>query len=80
LLGLKETLQSYAATGATMSNLSKGKFMALNVLCPPKEIREKFHTVASPMFEQIKNLQYKNANLRQTRDLLLPRLVSGEVA
>jgi len=79
LLGLKETLQSYAATGATMANLSKGKFMAMNVPYPPKELREKFHSVASPMFEQIKTLQYKNANLRRTRDLLLPRLVSGEV-
>jgi type I restriction enzyme, S subunit len=27
----------------------------------------------------IVNLQRKNANLRQTRDLLLPRLISGEL-
>jgi type I restriction enzyme S subunit len=80
LLGLKETIQSYAATGATMANLSKGKFMALTVICPPKELREKFHLVTSPMFEQIKSLQYRNANLRRTRDLLLPRLVSGEIS
>ncbi|MFN8399848.1 MAG: restriction endonuclease subunit S [Anaerolineales bacterium] len=79
LLGLKEILQRYAAVGATMANLSKGKFMSVNVQCPPKELREKFHAAASPMFEQIKNLQYKNAKLRQTRDLLLPRLVSGEI-
>jgi hypothetical protein len=31
------------------------------------------------VFQQIHNLQAKNANLRRTRDLLLPRLVSGEV-
>ncbi len=31
------------------------------------------------MFKQIKNLRLENANLRRTRDLLLPRLISGEV-
>lgn len=79
LMGLKETLQNYAAVGATMANLSKGKFMSVNVQCPPKELREKFHLATSTMFEQIKNFQYKNANLRQTRDLLLTRLVNGEI-
>jgi hypothetical protein len=29
--------------------------------------------------KQIENLQSKNANLRRTRDLLLPRLISGAV-
>jgi type I restriction enzyme S subunit len=79
LLGLRETILQYAATGATMANLSKGKFTALRVLRPAKAIVGKFHQVAFPMFEQIKNLQYKSLNLRQTRDLLLPRLISGEL-
>ncbi len=39
----------------------------------------RFHEATHPMFEQIKALQLKNANLRRTRDLLLPRLVGGEV-
>jgi type I restriction enzyme S subunit len=30
-------------------------------------------------FKQTKNLNEKNTNLRQTRDLLLPRLISGEI-
>ena len=32
-----------------------------------------------PMFEQTWTLSKHNANLRRTRDLLLPRLVAGEV-
>ena len=32
------------------------------------------------MFRLIQNLCLKNANLRATRDLLLPKLVSGEVS
>jgi type I restriction enzyme S subunit len=31
------------------------------------------------MFDEIKKLSEKNQNLRQTRDLLLPKLISGEV-
>ena len=31
------------------------------------------------MFEEIRSLQLKNANVRRTRDLLLPKLISGEV-
>ena len=31
------------------------------------------------MFNQIRNLQIKIENLRHTRDLLLPKLISGEI-
>jgi type I restriction enzyme, S subunit len=32
------------------------------------------------MFDCIRNLQQRNANLVETRDLLLPKLISGEVS
>lgn len=46
---------------------------------PDFETLSKFSEVVSPMFHNIHLLSEKNANLRRTRDLLLPRLVSGEV-
>jgi len=79
ILELKETIQLYGSTGATMSNLSKGKFMVLKVIKPSDELLAMYHTAASPMFELIENLQLKNLNLQTTRDLLLPRLISGQV-
>jgi type I restriction enzyme S subunit len=36
-----------------------------------------FNAVAEPMLCLIRNLQKKNHTLRRTRDLLLPKLVSG---
>ncbi|WP_333414386.1 hypothetical protein [Microcoleus sp. w2-18aC4] len=36
-------------------------------------------TQATPLFFQVQNLLLKNANLRQTHDLLLPKLISGEL-
>lgn len=37
-----------------------------------------FHAVVGPMLDLCETLKRKNANLRTTRDLLLPKLISGE--
>ena len=39
-----------------------------------------FAEVTVPQAELIALLQRQNANLRQTRDLLLPRLLSGQLS
>jgi type I restriction enzyme, S subunit len=79
IVGLRDLMINYASTGATMANLSKGKFESLNVTIPDVSVLSRFHDFTFPMFEEIKTLLLRNSNLRQTRDLLLPRLVSGEV-
>jgi type I restriction enzyme S subunit len=79
LVRMRETIRQHGSTGATMINLSKGKFEALRTVYPDGETLSAFHNVVHPDFELVKNLQIKNINLRQTRDLLLPRLVSGEL-
>jgi type I restriction enzyme S subunit len=38
-----------------------------------------FHKIVNPIFEKILNLQLQNQNLKKTRDLLIPRLVSGKL-
>jgi type I restriction enzyme S subunit len=47
---------------------------------PDKETLAQFERTVRPMFEMVQTLVERNATLRRTRDLLLPRLVSGEVA
>ena len=39
----------------------------------------KFEAMVRPMFKLIQSLAMKNTNLRTTRDLLLPKLISGEL-
>jgi type I restriction enzyme, S subunit len=56
-----------------------GCFDTYLVAKPKKKLLNKFAKIVSPMFDVIHTLAKKNANLRATRDLLLPRLVSGEV-
>jgi type I restriction enzyme S subunit len=47
---------------------------------PPVQIQREFSNVVKPLLDQKELLQMANANLRQTRDLLLPRLISGEIS
>jgi len=79
LVGLRETINLYGANGATMVNLNKSKFEGLKIVYGDSSTVDHYHAVASPIFQEILVLQKKNANLRTTRDLLLPKLISGEL-
>ena len=76
---LKPTIEMFGATGATMTNLSKGKFEKIKIICPSKELVYKYNQITSPMLEEIKELQKQNLNLVKQRDLLLPRLMNGKL-
>ena len=79
LQDLKPTMEAIGG-GATMNNVNKSKFESLDVLLPSESLLQNFDEVANPMFEQILNLLTQNQKLKQARDLLLPRLMSGEIA
>lgn len=46
---------------------------------PEAAILDHFQMIVRPQFELIHSLSLRNETLRRTRDLLLPRLISGEV-
>jgi type I restriction enzyme, S subunit len=46
----------------------------------PKNLFELFFDFVKPAFDQIENLTISNARLAKARDLLLPKLMNGEVA
>ncbi|WP_374489501.1 restriction endonuclease subunit S [Zoogloea sp.] len=54
-------------------------FEKFRVFIPPAPLLNQFSEIARPNFEQIKNLHAQNQKLRTARDLLLPRLMSGEI-
>jgi type I restriction enzyme S subunit len=49
------------------------------VVVPTKEIAARFDKFVAPLREQMRSLTQENAILRRTRDLLLPKLISGEL-
>lgn len=50
------------------------------VQVPSKEIQQEFDRIIQPMFDEVQILGAKNQLLQQTRDLLLPRLISGKLS
>ena len=68
------------ASGATFKEISRGVFKTIEFLHPSPALVRRFELHVEPMAEQILELQRQATNLRRTRDLLLPRLLSGQVA
>ena len=67
------------SVGATFAELTKGTFKKIPVLTPPQAVMDAFAETEAPLFKQIENLMRQNAHLTRTRDLLLPRLISGKL-
>lgn len=67
------------ASGSTFKELSKGKFRELKIIFPSELILQEFSNLVSDTLEQIKTLTTMNIKLSQVRDLLLPRLMNGEI-
>lgn len=68
------------ASGAAVPFLSAKVLAAERFLIPKRPIRLQFDKVVSPILQQILSLQHQTVQAAQARDLLLPRLMNGEVA
>ena len=66
-------------SGAIFNAIRKTDLLGIPLLAPTKLVISKFEEIANPIFSELTNLTMKNTNLRQTRDLLLPKLISGEI-
>ena len=67
-------------SGATgRQRVSSAAVAQFEIASPQPEQLEKFGQAAKPMFSMIRSLADANTNLRTTRDLLLPKLISGEI-
>lgn len=75
----KQALENLGSNGATMGNVNKSKFESLEVIAPPNELLERYHQFSASLISEILILSRQAANLRRTRDLLLPRLLSGQI-
>jgi type I restriction enzyme S subunit len=49
------------------------------LLVPDENTISKFNEIISPMLDEIKNMHFQITNIRQIRDLLLPKLILGEI-
>ena len=65
--------------GAAVPSMTAKILDAMDVVIPKDEILGKFDKYAKVYFNKIKTLQGQNEQLKTARDLLLPKLMSGEV-
>ena len=66
-------------SGAAIPRIILKDFKRLLLLLPPKPIRERFEKLVGPIHNLCRVLSEQNRNLRTQRDLLLPKLISGEI-
>ena len=69
-----------SATGSAYPAVTSKTFENAELLVPSKSLLTKFGDITVPMAEQVHALQRQTTNLRRTRDLLLPRLLTGQLA
>ncbi len=75
LLNLIE--QTQVAT--TVIHIGKKDYDAFEYYLPDNDVLDRFDMITSPMIEQIVNNCLQNKRLSELRDILLPRLMSGEI-
>ena len=67
------------ASGATFKEINKKNFREIKIVAPSEIALKRFQELVAPICDSIAVLLKSNRNLRETRDLLLPRLISGEI-
>ena len=66
--------------GAAQPHVYPKHLKRLSLLYPPTNLRKLFNECVDASFRQIANLREQNRALARARDLLLPRLMNGEIA
>jgi type I restriction enzyme, S subunit len=66
--------------GAAQNNINQQIIRSYPMVMPSPRLMDFFHDTLRPIFDQFLNLQRQNKKLKAARDLLLPRLMSGEIA
>jgi type I restriction enzyme, S subunit len=79
---LKEAIDHFKqhAVGAVFDAIIVDTFKLIPFTAPTEKMVRLFEEAVDPMFRQMANLIEQNAKLRAARGLLLPRLMSGEIA
>lgn len=78
LTGQEQYMKSIAG-GSTTYNINKNTFENIQVPYLNKELIIEYDKKVRPMFEKIKSNQISNDTLSQLRDILLPKLMNGEI-
>lgn len=65
--------------GAIFNAVTKIELMNVKLKTPSNKIQKEFEVEAHQIYNLILNLTKQNTKLREARDILLPRLMSGQM-
>ena len=66
------------AIGSAQQNISQILIRQMKICCD-LSLNKRFHDIAEPIFEKIKEIVVENQRLSALRDTLLPKLMNGEI-
>ena len=65
--------------GGAIPTLNRNVLSNIEVIEPTDELQEMFAKIAEAQYRKIRNLEKQNNQLKMARDVLVPKLMSGEV-
>ena len=71
--------QIFHNSDAAVPGLNRESAYSNKLIFPEKSILDNFNTYIEPLFGQLKVLRKKTVNLKEQRDMLLPKLISGQI-
>ncbi|NCB27729.1 MAG: restriction endonuclease subunit S, partial [Bacteroidia bacterium] len=80
MFSLKRQLDVFNGQGTVFGSINKNDMANLPVLIPSDEVLCQFEKLVNPMDAAIEKNYVESCNLQETRDALLPRLMSGELS
>lgn len=73
---LKNRFAEYESSGTVFGSISKAGFAAIPMAAPPAQAIEEYERVARPLDDRVLACEGESLALADTRDILLPRLLS----
>ena len=77
---IRQTEITLMQQGAAQPHVYPRHLERLKIAFASPNLRKRFHEMIEASFQQIANLEKQTEKLAKARDLLLPRLMSGEIA
>lgn len=76
---MEEFRQIAASKATTMGHIQRGHLKSARTVCPPPDVIDVMTRCLGPVIERTVHNDLENRTLAATRDLLLPKLMSGEI-
>ena len=79
LFTLKKQLDVFNGEGTVFGSINKESLNSMEITIPPMELMDRFESIVSPIDRAIRNNYEEICRLQAIRDMLLPKLMNGEI-